>query len=276
MKRKATMPWGDYLPIQIQTAEDEGIRMLIKTCEVPQGTHPQALIEKELTRRGVEYQVSDILKRELTGKSEEKQVSQTVTIPSETDDADELLSLLDPTIPYNENGYTGTLTLDQNFIRAKAEDTTGYTYTIKDAQEFTGLARNNPYYIPKTIEKNGGTLGLADIPWTPMSGGLDSRGIAIQYNATALYTGTGCGSKADELGLYDMSSNAYEWVDDYAYEYPDEEQVDPQHTPPSRSYVKRGGSNYHGFDDESYLFTTTGRYFYGSTDRTIRFRIALR
>lgn len=80
----------------------------------------------------------------------------------------------------------------------------------------------------------------------------------------------------NELGLYDMSGNAYEWVDDYAYEYSDEEQVDPQNTTPSHSYVKRGGSNYHGFDDESYLFTTTGRYFYGSTDWTIGLRIALR
>ena len=72
--------------------------------------------------------------------------------------------------------------------------------------------------------------------------------------------------RPNELGLYDMSGNAYEWVDDYA---------DPQNTTPSGRYVKRGGSNYHRFGDESYLFTTTGRYFYGSTDWTIGFRLAL-
>lgn len=83
------------------------------------------------------------------------------------------------------------------------------------------------------------------------------------------------GKQPNELGIYDMSGNAYEWVDDYAGDYPAEDQVDPQNTTPSRAYVKRGGSNYHNFDSEPYLFTTTGRYFYGSTDGTIGFRIAL-
>lgn len=81
--------------------------------------------------------------------------------------------------------------------------------------------------------------------------------------------------KANELGIYDMSGNAYEWVNDYAGSYSSEDQVDPQNTTKSSSYVKRGGSNYHNFSSESYLFTTTGRYFYGSTDWTIGFRIAL-
>lgn len=79
----------------------------------------------------------------------------------------------------------------------------------------------------------------------------------------------------NELGLYDMSGNAYEWVDDYGGDYSSEAQTDPQNTS-GRNYVKRGGSNYHGFNSEAYLFTTTGRYFYGSTDWTIGFRIALR
>jgi formylglycine-generating enzyme required for sulfatase activity len=81
--------------------------------------------------------------------------------------------------------------------------------------------------------------------------------------------------KPNELGIYDMSGNAYEWVDDYAGPYTAADQVDPHNTTPSRLYVKRGGSNYHHFSSEPYLFTTTGRYFYGSTDWTIGFRIAL-
>lgn len=81
--------------------------------------------------------------------------------------------------------------------------------------------------------------------------------------------------KPNELGIYDMSGNAYEWVNDYAGNYSSEEQTDPQNTTKSSQYVKRGGSNYHSFNSESYLFTTTGRYFYGSTDWTIGFRIAL-
>lgn len=79
----------------------------------------------------------------------------------------------------------------------------------------------------------------------------------------------------NELGLYDMSGNAYEWVDDYGGDYSPEDQIDPQNTTASGQYVKRGGSNYHNFNSESYLFTTTGRYFYSSTDWTIGLRICL-
>ncbi len=78
----------------------------------------------------------------------------------------------------------------------------------------------------------------------------------------------------NELGIYDMSGNAYEWVDDYGGNYNSGDQTDPQQTNGSQ-YVKRGGSNYHSFSSEPYLFTTTGRYFYASTDWTIGFRIAL-
>jgi len=47
----------------------------------------------------------------------------------------------------------------------------------------------------------------------------------------------------NELGLYDMSGNAYEWVDDYAGSYSAGAQTDPQNTTKSNQYVKRGGSN---------------------------------
>lgn len=108
------------------------------------------------------------------------------------------------------------------------------------------------------------------------SGGNNINDVAVTLENSGSSSPIEVKSKSpNELGIYDMSGNAYEWVDDYAGSYSSEDQVDPQNTTPSNSYVKRGGSNYHNFNSESYLFTTTGRYFYGSTDWTIGFRIAL-
>ena len=83
-----------YYPIAIETAEDAGVRLLVKTFLVPEGTDPQALVEESLTRRGITYQVSDILLRELKGDSQTKPVTKTVTTPAETEDTEELLTLL--------------------------------------------------------------------------------------------------------------------------------------------------------------------------------------
>ena len=186
-----------YYPIAIETAEDAGVRLLVKTFLVPEGTDPQALVEESLTRRGITYQVSDILLRELEGDSQTKPVTKTVTIPAETDDTEELLTLLSPTLEYGEDGYAGTLFLDPSSISAKAADTTSYSYTLKDTREYTGLDRNDPYYIPKSAEKNGVTLTLADVRWTPMASAGDNSEVPSLYKATAVYTGTAWGSKAD-------------------------------------------------------------------------------
>ena len=186
-----------YYPIAIETAEDAGVRLLVKTFLVPEGTDPQALIEESLTRRGITYQVSDILLRELEGDAQTKLVTKTVTTPAETDDTEELLTLLSPILEYGEDGYAGTLSLDPSSISAKAADTTSYSYTLKDTREYTGLDRNDPYYIPKSAEKNGVTLTLADVQWIPMASAGDNSGVPSLYKATAVYTGTAWGSKAD-------------------------------------------------------------------------------
>ena len=195
-QRKANYKVGSFYPVEIQTAEEDGVRLLVKTFLVPQDTDPATLIEEGLTRRGVEYQVSDILKRELAGESESKTVTETVTVPAETDDADELAELFTGTIPYSQDGFAGTLTLEPASIKTKATDTEGYAYTLKDVKEFSGLDRNDPYYIPKTAQKNGVILQLADVRWEPMASAAENSEVPSLFSATATYTGTAWGSKA--------------------------------------------------------------------------------
>ena len=143
------------------------------------------------------------------------------------------------------------------FIR-KLNQITGQTFSLPtEAQwEFAAKGGNKSKGY-----KYSGSNNVNDVAVTRENSGSDSP-ISVKTK------------QPNELGLYDMSGNAYEWVDDYGHQYTSEEQVDP-HTTSGSNYVKRGGSNYHTFSSEPYLFTTTGRYFYGSTDWTIGFRIAL-
>ena len=82
-------------------------------------------------------------------------------------------------------------------MKAKETGTSSYSYQLKETKEYTGLDRNDPYYIPKTTEKNGVTLSLADVKWTPMASGAENSEVPSLFQATALYTGTAWGSKTD-------------------------------------------------------------------------------
>ncbi len=194
---KGPLTYGSYYPAEIQTAEEDGVKLLVKTFVVPEGTSPQVLIEEGLTRRGVEYEVSDILRRELEGSREQKTVSQKVRLETDTDKMSEILALLEPDKEYHENGFSGILTLNPDSIRTEETDTSNYSYTLKDTREYMGLERNDPYYVPKTAEKNGAVLKLTNVSWTPMASAADNSSVPSLFKATAEYSGTAWGSKAE-------------------------------------------------------------------------------
>ena len=146
---------------------------------------------------GTAISITDTLRQEQPGEVEKKTVSQAVTLESETDKMEDILPLLKSTMDYQKDGFSGTLTLDRDSIQVKETGTSNYSYQLKETKEYTGLDRNDPYYIPKTTEKNGVTLKLADVKWTPMASGAENSEVPSLFQATTLYTGTAWGSKAD-------------------------------------------------------------------------------
>ena len=76
----------------------------------------------------------------------------------------------------------------------------------------------------------------------------------------------------NELGIYDMSGNVYEWCSDWWYEYEDTPVVNPYGYTTSHGRILRGGS---WFDSERYA-RVTDRFYYSSTNSygNLGFRIA--
>lgn len=112
-----------------------------------------------------------------------------------------------------------------------------------------------------------GSNKLEEVAWTLSNGGKASHEVAQL--------------KPNELGIYDMSGNVYEWVADYYAPYREPDKDHPERNPcnlsevdAERHVVKRGGSFW--YDDE-YRFTSTYRYpyFENVTDESIGLRIAL-
>ena len=81
---------------------------------------------------------------------------------------------------------------------------------------------------------------------------------------------------ANELGLYDMSGNVWEWVEDFYAPYPAVDQTNPVNTTDRSSglVIKRGGSWYYSQEER---FRPTFRYGYYTsvTDSSIGVRLCL-
>jgi hypothetical protein len=184
----------DVLPLSVETLTEGGVELLVKTYEVaPDATH-ESLVEEKPERAGVAYTLREITKQELPPATASKSVSQAVAVTAPSDKQEDILPLLEKALSYNADGYTGDLFLDENSISAEVESTKGYTYTAKEVRQYTGLNRNDPYLLPKTIEKNGLTYALADVRW---SGGCENSPSSV-YTADVTYTAKATGQAPDE------------------------------------------------------------------------------
>ena len=188
-------PAGEHLPTKIWTEEEDGTHLLKKTFVVDAGVSPSELMEGSITRRGISYQYLEMVKVELPGSTETKTVSQKETISTGSKDQAAIAAQAEQTIPYEQDGFSGTLTLDTAGITAEESGRQSYSYGVNDTREYTGLASNDPYLIPKEVTKNGVTLALSGIQWTPTGIKPDGSGQPASYTATASYSGKGWGSK---------------------------------------------------------------------------------
>ena len=188
-------PAGEYLPTKIWTEEEDGFHLLKKTFVVDASVSPSDLMEGSITRRGISYQYLEMYKEELLGSTETKMVSQKKTIATSSKDQNTIAAQAEQTVSYDQDGFKGELTLDSSGIVVEESGRQSYSYGINDTRTYTGLASNDPYLVPKEVNKNGATLSLQDIQWTPIGVKPDGSGLPASYTATASYSGKGWGSK---------------------------------------------------------------------------------
>ena len=188
-------PAGEYLPTKIWTEEEDEFHLLKKTFVVDASVSPSELMEGSITRRGISYQYLEMYKEELPGSTETKTISQKETIATSSKDKNTIAAQAEQTISYDQDGFKGELVLDTAGITAEESGRQSYSYEITDTRTYTGLASNDPYLVPKEVNKNGVTLSLQDIQWTPTGVKPDDSGLPASYTATASYSGKGWGSK---------------------------------------------------------------------------------
>ena len=120
----------------------------------------------------------------------------------------------------------------QTFI-AKLNEMTGKNYRLPTEAEWEFAARGGNQ---SKGYKYSGSDNIDDVAWYGASSGGNSGNNTHSVGI----------KQSNELGIYDMSGNVYEWCSDWYGVYSDETQTDPQGPAVSSKRVARGGSFAYG------------------------------
>ena len=180
---------GMAVPTAVDRQSDG--QTITKTYELAPDENPELLIEEPFEQDGLCYEYAQMTE-EPVETTESRTVSQTVTVESQNAETEENFALLAGSIPYEADGYAGTLTLLPASVRTEAKGYATRSYTVSDTRTYPDLAYNDPSLIPQTVQKDGLTLTLSGVTWKGTGGtGANGSLIPTSYTATACYSGTG-------------------------------------------------------------------------------------
>lgn len=180
-------------PQDVKTVTENGQTQILKSYEVPSDFNPQKLIAEPFEQNGFTFTQTEIFKKLLSGTTELRLASQTVTVQSESDDRADILKQLSPILDHTENGFSGQLRLDASTLFTEAEGYEPYSYTVTKTKDYNALDRNDPVYMEKQL--NG--LKLMDVDWSAQrEEHIGDSLIPSMYGGNAIYQGIASGKKA--------------------------------------------------------------------------------
>ena len=144
-------------------------------------------LEQEISKDGITYKLEDIIEKENT-KVVYKNKEVTKELIVNTNDKYEILNMFEQELNIKEDGYTGTLKIDNSSVTIEPNDSYKEEYKVYYEKEYKNVERNELNDIPKTIEKNDTTYYLVDPVWTVSKTQIiDGQDVPVLYNGIMKY-----------------------------------------------------------------------------------------
>ena len=189
-------PAKDLYPADVQTLMLNGARQIVKTYLLSATQSPADIPCEDFERDEWLFTMTDITERR-TDSTETRSHVETVEILTESNDPNEIIKQLEPTMDYeDEDGYCGLLTLDLASVSCEAAGYKNSSYAVTANREYPHLSANDLSLIPMSITENGRTLELDSVTWEVQhSVNVDYEEIPDSYRAIVKYTTTAYTSK---------------------------------------------------------------------------------
>ena len=146
--------------------------------------------KQDFAQDGYFYTLECITKTEkfTTDTKEHKEI---VTVESQSKNIGDIMPLLAKTkVVTTNDGYDGTLSLDESSIKVEAKGYKSGSKTVRASRTYPNLLNADLAYIPKSITENGTELELADVNWQKdLTYNPDDYAIGERYLAEAVYQG---------------------------------------------------------------------------------------
>ena len=162
-----------------------------KVYVLPKDSDENLIPQEAFTENDVEY-IFEEMKVKDNSEEDTKEYSENVNYHTSTNDAETVVALFSPTVEVTtEDGYVGTLTFDHSTLELTPAGYSSRKFTVTEERSYPNLASADTSLVPKTIDKDGTTLTLADIEWiTAADETINGTEVAVRYTANAIYTGT--------------------------------------------------------------------------------------
>lgn len=162
-----------------------------KVYVLPKDSDENLVPQEAFTENDVEY-IFEEMKVKDNSEEDTKEYSENVNYHTSTNDAETVVTLFSPTVEVTtEDGYVGTLTFDHSTLELTPAGYSSRKFTVTEERSYPNLASADTSLVPKTIDKDGTTLTLADIEWiTAADETINGTEVAVRYTANAIYTGT--------------------------------------------------------------------------------------
>jgi hypothetical protein len=182
----------NLFPSRVEEQDIEnGRRRIIRSYELSENEDPQNIRTDSFERDGFHFTLSEIM-RNTTNEIDQKEHIEIVTINTPTQNLNQILEQLPEYIEYENDGYTGTLTLDLSTVYTTVAGTRTENFTSRQERTFPNLSSPDTSLIPRTINVGGSTYNLSDVNWSNSSTTpIDFTQVTSTVTATAIYTRQG-------------------------------------------------------------------------------------